>query len=220
MYKKQASSQAAWALLMEGVTHARVDAHRLKHMINRAVQLIDASEDKERMYKVAGDIIIGAPKRLEHLEKNLDRTGLALSKMGSEFLSARLPLSDKAMVDEAVESAFGRPTLKDSDATRLAQRFMLAAIRFPNAPEAIQDILEKLDAESGTKLNKMADFSQWEFRDYSYITYRLNRSNYINVSGKKGSDADSWFGRYSKQFKMNIMNGGSGGSTQWQYKLK
>jgi len=150
---KQASSQAAWALLMGGVAHARVDAHRLKHLINRAIRLVDASEEKEHLYQVAGDIIVGIPKRLGQLEIDLDRTGLALSKMGAEFLSARLSLSDKAMVDEAVEPAFGRSTPKDSDVDKLARRFMMAGTNsnFPKAPEVLQGVLTKLDM-SGAKV--------------------------------------------------------------------
>jgi len=104
---KTASSQVAWALLTEGVTRARVEAHRLKHMIVRATKLVEESSEKEHLYQVAGDIIVGLPARLEQLEVALDRSGLALSKMGVEFLEARLPLSEKNMVDEAVEPAFG-----------------------------------------------------------------------------------------------------------------
>lgn len=126
---KQASSQAAWALLTEGVSQARVDAHRLNHLINRALQLVEASDEKEHLYQIGGDIILGAPKLLKSLERDLDRTSLALSKMGIEFLSARLPLSDKTMIDEAIEAAFGSATLRNSDVDKLARRFMLAGTR-------------------------------------------------------------------------------------------
>lgn len=220
---KQASSQAAWALLMEGVSHARVDAHRLKHLINRAIRLVEASDEKEHLYQVAGDIIVGIPKRLEHLETDLDRTGLALSKMGAEFLSARLSLSDKAMVDEAVEAAFGRGTPKDSDVERLARRFMLSAVKFPNTPDVIQEIIDGLEKASGVRSKKIADFHQWEFSgDYSYITYHPKRPRYLNVSGKKGSKAFTWFAHRPefRQFSMEVMNGGADGPTEWHFKLK
>lgn len=105
MKDKKASSQAAWALLTEGVTSARLEAHRMKHLIERAVKLVEASEQRDHLYQVAGDIIQALPKRLTALEIDLDRTALALSKMGDEFLSARLPLEDKTMLDEAIEPA-------------------------------------------------------------------------------------------------------------------
>ena len=104
---KTATSQASWALLTEGVTRARVDAHRLRHLVSRAQQLIEGSEEKEHLHQVAGDLIQAVPQRLQSLERALDRTSLALSKMGESFLESRLPLSDKTMVDEAVAAAFG-----------------------------------------------------------------------------------------------------------------
>lgn len=124
--KKDASSQAAWALLTEGVTKARVEAHRLQHLLSRATQLVEASEEKEHLYQVAGDIITAAPKRLDQVLLALDRTSLALSKMGIEFLESRLPLGDKTMVAEAVEAAFGGSRSKDSDdpIARVATRFL------------------------------------------------------------------------------------------------
>ena len=129
MPAKSASSQAAWALLTEGVTKARVEAHRLQHLVVRASALVEASEEKEHLYQVAGDIIVALPKRLDQLLVALDRTGLALSKMGIEFLEARLPLADKTMVDEAIESTFGGAQQRHSAAQRLAQRYLNETIR-------------------------------------------------------------------------------------------
>lgn len=121
---KTASSQAAWALLTEGVTRARVETHRLHHLVSRVMKLVEASENKEHLYQVAGDVIEAVPQRLLALETALDRTGLALSKMGQEFLEARLPLSEKTLVDEAVESAFGVHQVKHSMAHRVADRYL------------------------------------------------------------------------------------------------
>lgn len=106
MKNKQASSQAAWALLMEGVASARVETHRLQHLLVRALELVEQSEQREHLYQVAGDIIEGIPARMERLEGILDRTSLALSQMGESFLSARLPLSDKTLVQEAIKPSF------------------------------------------------------------------------------------------------------------------
>lgn len=119
---KTASSQAAWALLTQGVTQARVEAHRIQHLLSRAQTLVENSDEKEHLYQVAGDIITGLPHRLEQLTLVLDRTGLALAKMGESFLSSRLPLADKTMVDEAVEAAFGGGQLRQ--AQHLAQRYL------------------------------------------------------------------------------------------------
>lgn len=126
MPSKKANSQAAWALLTEGVTSARLEAHRLQHLVNRASQLVEGSSEKEHLYEVAGDVIVSLPDRLERLILDLDRTGLALSLMGQDFLSSRLPLADKTLVEEAVSSAFGKSLPKHSHemVQRIARRYL------------------------------------------------------------------------------------------------
>jgi len=121
---KDASSQAAWALLTEGVTKARLELHRLQHLMSRATKLVDASEEKDHIYQVAGDILSAVPTRMDNLGLALDRTSLALARMGEEFLKSRLPLSEKMMVDEAIEAAFGARTKQTEAIARIAQRYL------------------------------------------------------------------------------------------------
>ena len=121
---KPASSQAAWALLFEGASKARVDAHRIRHMIERAMKMVESSKDKERLYQLAGDIIVGIPERLDQLETALDRTNLALAKLGEEFLESRLPAYEKAMVDEAVKSALGKSRIRTSLSKKVVSRYL------------------------------------------------------------------------------------------------
>jgi len=122
---RDASSQAAWALLTEGVTKARLELHRLQHLINRATKLIDNSEEKEHIYQVAGDILSAVPTRMDKLGIALDRTSLALARMGEEFLKSRLPLSEKMMVDEAVGAAFGTGMKRSNKVVeRLTRRYL------------------------------------------------------------------------------------------------
>jgi len=101
-----------------------VETHRVQHLVNRAKSLVEASEERDHIYQVAGDIILAMPQRLEQLAIALDRTGLALSKMGEEFLEARLPLSERTMVEEAVASAFGKSSPRKSMAAKVADRYM------------------------------------------------------------------------------------------------
>jgi len=131
---KTASSQAAWALITQGVVSARVEAHRLKHLVNRAIKLVEQSDHGEHLHQIAGDLIQGAPRRLERLELDLDRTSLALAKMGESFLEARLPLHDKNQVEEAVTPAFGGGGLRYGSREaramdRLTVRYLLAQLR-------------------------------------------------------------------------------------------
>ena len=123
--RKEASSQAAWALLTEGVTASRLEAHRIRHMVNRVMELVHKSPYRDHLHQVAGDIIQGLPQRLDSLDTNLDRTGLALAKMGQDFLESRLPLSDKNLVDEAVGAAFGKGQDRHSAMARRVARYWM-----------------------------------------------------------------------------------------------
>lgn len=128
-YQKKAGSQATWALLTEGVTRSRLESHRLRHMVNRALQIVENSPAKEHIYQRAGDIIEGIPERLDQIDIALDRTSLALAKMGEDFLDARLPISDKRLVEEAVSSAFGKPKQKESVSERIARKYQARRLR-------------------------------------------------------------------------------------------
>ena len=123
--KSAGSSQAAWALLTEGVTASRIEAHRLRALISRVLQLVETSDAKEPLYQVAGDIILSVPTRVEALERHLDRTSYALSVLGEDTLREVLPLHDRKVVDEAVERAspmFGPGRTRSSE--RVARRYL------------------------------------------------------------------------------------------------
>ena len=109
---KKANSQASWALLAQGVTTARVEAHRLRHLVNRALKMIEASENKDAFYEYAGDIIEGVPRRLDKIESDLDRTSYALTQMGDSFLRGRLSVDDREMVKETVTTHRNRVRIK------------------------------------------------------------------------------------------------------------
>lgn len=119
--RKEASSQVAWALLTEGVSKSRVEAHRLQQLLVRANKLIDASPKKDHIHQVAGDLIRDVPARLEKLVRALDKTSYALSQTGQEFLKNRIPQADRLEVDDAVEST---PLPKTPTAARVAARHL------------------------------------------------------------------------------------------------
>ena len=65
--------------------------------------MVDASDDRERLYAVAGDVLTGVPTRLDRLDRHLDRTSYALVKIGEEHLREHLPLEDRYKVDGTSE---------------------------------------------------------------------------------------------------------------------
>ncbi len=117
------SSQAAWALIMEGVTSARLNAHRLQKLLSMGQTLVEKSTAKDHIYQVAGDLIVGAPGQLERLIVDLDRTAYALAKIGEAHLQDRLPIHDRALVEDGIEnSPFGRARSVNS-AARVARKW-------------------------------------------------------------------------------------------------
>ena len=102
--QKIADSQASWALLMEGVSAARLETHRIRQLLNRALRAIDSSPRKEEIFQRAGDVIMSLPDRLTRLDTLLDRTSYALTLAGKEFLHSNLSLEDRTMVENATES--------------------------------------------------------------------------------------------------------------------
>lgn len=123
--KREAGSQAGWALISGGVGDARVEVHRIRQLLHKVLKLVDSSEHKEHLYQVAGDMVMAIPARVEALEKKLDGLGYALSIMGKNHLQERLPLSDRMMIETTVEGspAFKAPTIHQS-ARRVAEQHL------------------------------------------------------------------------------------------------
>lgn len=123
--KQSSQTQVAWALLTEAAAEARLDAHRVRHLLQRAMTLVERSEAKEHIYEVAGDILQAAPRRMDKLETTLDRLTYALAVMGTDHLRDKLPMDDRALVDDAVHKArpFTHPNLSRAT-SRVALAYM------------------------------------------------------------------------------------------------
>lgn len=122
------ASQASWALVTEGVATARVESHRLRHLINRALKMVKKSPAREHLETVAGDIMMAVPQRLDSLEKSLDRCSYILSTIGKSHLRNRLTIDERASVDEAVKGSTPFNPLTVKSARAVARRY-LASLR-------------------------------------------------------------------------------------------
>jgi hypothetical protein len=121
---------------MEGVTQARVEAHRLRLLLSRAETLVETSPAKDHLWQVAGDLIQGFPERMSDLERALDRTNYALVVMGEDFLRGRIPLDDRSVVDESTKThPYASPRMKEDMASRVARRYLLAKGVAPSAED-------------------------------------------------------------------------------------
>jgi len=162
---RKATSQVAWSLLTEGVTDARLNVHRIRLLVQRALNLVDQSIARDHLYQVGGDLIMGLPEALTDAEIALDRTSYALTVMGQDFLRGRLPFTDRYIVDEAIKaSPFAGPKReKESMEARVARRFLeaKAAIKAPKpvAPSAEKQFFDNPEKREVRQLAQVGAIS-------------------------------------------------------------
>ena len=120
--RQAAQTQVSWALLSEATASARLEAHRLRHLIERGQRIVDSSAAKDHIYQVAGDLMLAVPRRLDALDTDLDRLSYALSVLGADHLRDRLPMADRALVDDATHRP--KPPGTRPSASRVAARYL------------------------------------------------------------------------------------------------
>ena len=76
--------------LMEELTDARLRCEQLKGYIDRAMRLVSESTQKNHIYEVAADLLYAIPDALFRLDKALDATALAASRLDYEELKQEL----------------------------------------------------------------------------------------------------------------------------------
>lgn len=70
--------------VQEELSDARLRCEELKHLMVRAMDLINSSKKSDSFYAVAGDVIYAAPQVLTKLEKALDAAAMAVNKIDYE----------------------------------------------------------------------------------------------------------------------------------------
>jgi len=80
----------ATVYVQEELSDARLRTDQLKHMIVRALDMVNESEKSDYLYAVAGDLIYGIPDALTKLEKALDAAALAVNKIDYEEIRQTL----------------------------------------------------------------------------------------------------------------------------------
>jgi hypothetical protein len=136
--KKMAESPAEWSLLTEGVSAASIEAHRLRLALNRVTQLIEASEEKEKVYQIAGDLIMDVPQRLDKLERHLERLSYALVLSGKSSLKTRLSIEDRNVVEQALET----PSASKVAASFLRKADLSPPLGYPGGTCFVTDRIE------------------------------------------------------------------------------
>jgi len=77
---------SATIYIQEELSDARLRCDELKNYIVRALDLVHASNQRDHLYAIAGDIIHAMPETLLKLERALQATALAVNKYDYEEL--------------------------------------------------------------------------------------------------------------------------------------
>lgn len=70
--------------IQEELSDARLRCDELKNYVVKALDLVHASNRRDHLYAVAGDIISAVPETLLKLERALEATAMAVNKVDTE----------------------------------------------------------------------------------------------------------------------------------------
>jgi len=76
----------ATTYIQEELTDARLHCEELKALASKALDLVNASQQRDHFYSVAGDIILAVPDTLLKLERALNSAAMAVNKVDYEEL--------------------------------------------------------------------------------------------------------------------------------------
>ena len=80
------TASGATVYVQEELSNARRQCEALKHVLVKALDLINSSGKVDHFYAVAGDLIYSGPQALMELERSLNATALAVNKIDYEEL--------------------------------------------------------------------------------------------------------------------------------------
>lgn len=102
---RTAQAETQWALVNASVSSAKLQAHHLRQLLARVKSLVESSDQKEHLYRVAGDLISSIPETFDKLETQLDEAQLALAYMGRKQLKDHVSPEAKSRIERAMKSA-------------------------------------------------------------------------------------------------------------------
>lgn len=145
--------------LVEELADARLHCERLKGLLSEAIRLVASSKARDHLFEVAGHLIDNAPRELFLLEKSLDATALAASRLDYEELKWSL-LPEKAEELERVLRDVRIPSLprKSDSYERSTMRTFQAASKnhIAGALRRLADAVEASSQSPKTILTRLA----------------------------------------------------------------
>ncbi len=138
---------SALVYLQEELTDARMRCDQLKRYIAEAVKLVNKSDKRDHFYEVAGNLLSGIPTALFKLDKALDATALAASRMDYEELKGNLKPEKVTELEEILDDVRIRKVDHRSTPTqdKTAMRTFKAASQ-TRISSALRRIADEVDA--------------------------------------------------------------------------
>lgn len=101
--------------LQEELTDARMRCDQLKRYVSEAVKLVNNSTHRDHFFEVAGNLLFGIPDALFKLDKALDATALAASRLDYEELKSQLKPEKVDELEQVLEDVRIRHINRRSD---------------------------------------------------------------------------------------------------------
>lgn len=89
--------------VQEELSDARLRCDELKNYIMQCIEFINASEKRDHIYSVAGDIVFAIPETLLKMEKALEAAALAMNKIDYEEIRLGLRPSKVDELERVLE---------------------------------------------------------------------------------------------------------------------
>ena len=89
--------------IQEELSDARLRCDELKHLVVKAIKLVNASDKKDHFYGVSGDIIHAIPETILKLERALQATAMAVNSLDTESLKQILRPEKIDELEQAID---------------------------------------------------------------------------------------------------------------------
>lgn len=117
------TATGATVYVQQELSNARLHVEQLKHVVVKALDLVNASQKRDHLYAVAGDLIHSAPMIMSKLERSLDTAAMAVNKIDYEELRQVIRPEKVDELERVLEEVrlhiprrTGRLDFEDSDA--------------------------------------------------------------------------------------------------------
>lgn len=113
--KKAKSMAGALVYLVDELGDARLFANKLKHYLDDAIKIIEASPNKEHIFEVAGHLLTEVPETFSKMEGALQAAALAASRLDYETIKESLMPNKAEDLEEALEDVrLRRPRMEEA----------------------------------------------------------------------------------------------------------